>query len=207
MPAQPAQPVPGGFRPALPLRVAFGGAAFKRVTVKDVNGVKDIDAEEADRKIKIHDDPAKGIEMEITEKKDGKDVIQKYEAKNAEELKTKHPEMHKLYEQYAKGPAGGIRIEAFAGGFPGIPGRVLPPGIPAPPVPAFPAPILLPAKLRTGETEKQLAERLDAALKEVTESLEQFGKIADKSDELSRTKEKLEAARKRLEELKAKLAE
>ena len=35
-----------------------------------LDGVKDIDVEEDGRKIKIHDDPNKGITVEITEKKD-----------------------------------------------------------------------------------------------------------------------------------------
>jgi hypothetical protein len=60
--------------------------------VKNVNGVKDIEAEEVGRKVKIHDDPDEGIEMSVTEKKDVKEVTKVYKAKNAEELKEKHPE-------------------------------------------------------------------------------------------------------------------
>lgn len=211
--ARPALP---GLRPGMaPLRLAIAGAA-KRVSVKTVNGVKDVEVEEKDRKIKIHDDPAKGIEMEVTEKKDGKEETKKYEAKNADELKTKHPEAHKLFEEFAKAGAAAVRVEVVGGARPPIvpalpapveaaPAKV----VPAEPMPARigDAPVLPPIKLRTADTEKQLADSLQAALKEVEAALEQLGKATDKPDELPRVKERLEAAQKRLNELKAKLAE
>lgn len=82
------------------------GNVVRRVSVRVVNGVKTVDAEENGRKVKYVDDPAKGIEMEVTEA--GK--TQKYSAKNAEELKQKHPAAHKLYEEYANG----LRIQVGA---------------------------------------------------------------------------------------------
>ncbi len=91
-----------------------GGAAMTRISVSNVNGVKNVDVDDNGRKIKISDDPQKGIKMEVTAQKDGKEVTDKYEAKNADELKTKFPEAHKLYKQYAEGGgnAGGFRIRA-----------------------------------------------------------------------------------------------
>ena len=83
-------------------------------TTKITDGVKDIEAEDAGKSIKIDDDPAKGIKIEVTSKKDGKDVTQKFEAKNAAELKKKSPEGYKLYQKYAEnqvqlnGGAGGV---------------------------------------------------------------------------------------------------
>jgi hypothetical protein len=109
--------------PAAPIRVVEGEARVaKSVSVSVVNGVKTIAVDDNGKKLKIVDDPVKGIEGEITQTKDGKEATSKFAAKDADELKTKHPEAHKLYEQYAKG-AGAVRVEfdaikakAIAGG-------------------------------------------------------------------------------------------
>ena len=77
----------------------------KKVTAKTVNGVKEIEAEETERKVKIKDDPKNGIRMEITTTKDGKETTKKYQAKSADDLKKKHPDAHKTYEKYTKAPA------------------------------------------------------------------------------------------------------
>jgi hypothetical protein len=91
--------IPGGGQ--IQIQVAQNnGAQVRRVAVANNNGVKQIDAQEGDRKVKIKDDPNNGIEMEVTETKDGKETTQKYQAKNADELKKNHPEAHKIYEQY-----------------------------------------------------------------------------------------------------------
>ncbi len=63
-----------------------------KISTRVNNGVKETEVEENDQKIKIHDDPKQGISVEITkEEKDGKDVTEKFEAKNAEELKKEAP--------------------------------------------------------------------------------------------------------------------
>jgi hypothetical protein len=79
---------------------ANNGAQVRRMTVVNNNGVRQIEAEENGRTVKIKDDPNGVLEMEVTETKDGKPVTQKYQAKNADDLKQKHPEAHKLFEQY-----------------------------------------------------------------------------------------------------------
>jgi hypothetical protein len=76
------------------------------------DGVKTINVDDNGKKIRIVDDPKKGIEGEYTETKDGKETTQKFAAKDADELKTKHPEAHKLYLQFAKGEV--VRAEAIA---------------------------------------------------------------------------------------------
>jgi hypothetical protein len=76
------------------------GVQVRRVAIANNNGVKQIEAEEGGRKVKIKDDPNNGIEMEVTETKDGKETTQRYQAKNADELKKNHPDAHKIYEQY-----------------------------------------------------------------------------------------------------------
>lgn len=102
--------VPGGIQIAV--AAAAGG---RRVSVKNVNGVKEIEADEGDRKVKIVDDPKQGIKMEVTTKKNGKDVTEKYEAKNADELKKKHAKAYEIYKQYSQNQ-GGVVMQWQIGG-------------------------------------------------------------------------------------------
>ncbi len=95
------------------IQIRAGGNNVKRVTIKNNNGIRDIEAEENGRKVKITDDPNNGIKMEVTEKEGAKEVKKEYSAKNAAELKEKHPEAHKIYEQY--GNQGGIQINGGGG--------------------------------------------------------------------------------------------
>jgi hypothetical protein len=180
------------------IQIQVGGNAggnFRKVTVKDVNGVKETEVEENGRKVKIVDDPANGIKLEVTETKDGKVETKKYEAKNAEELKTKHPEAHKLYEEFGKGQAGiqlqGIQIGP--GGAVPIPG-----GLPA-------ARNLRRAKILRPDELDEAKGKVQDALKDLDSSLETLRKEAEKNGELKGAIEKAEAAKKRLEELKVKL--
>jgi hypothetical protein len=180
------------------IQIQVGGNAggnFRKVTVKNVNGVKETEVEENGRKLKIVDDPANGIKVDVTETKDGKETTKTYEAKNAEELKTKHPEAHKLYEEFGKGPAGvqiqGIRIGP--GGAVPIPGAV----------PA--ARNIRRAKILRPDELDEAKGKLQDALKDLDSSLDTLRKEAEKNGELKGVIEKTEAAKKRLEELKGKL--
>lgn len=198
------QGVPGRIGNAqIQIQVVGGAGGNKRVSVKDVNGVKEIEAEENGKKIKINDDPANGIKMEVTEKKDGKEATQKYEAKDAAELKTKHPEAHKLYEEYSKQPAG-IRLQV--GGFPG---GAIPPGFPGiPAIPGAPGGVRLPrAKILRPDALKELQDSADAALKELESAMNGLKDAKSGTGEFKKAQEQLEAAKKQVEELKAKLAE
>jgi len=89
------------------LQIAVAGAGAQRINVRTVNGVKTIEADEADRKVKIVDDPKEGIKMEVTSKKEGKDVTEKYEVKDAEALKKQHPDAYKIYDKYKQMGGGG----------------------------------------------------------------------------------------------------
>lgn len=99
---------------------AIGGPG-QRVQIRNANGVKDIEAEENGRKVKIHEEPTGKIQIEITETKDGKPVTEKFEAKNADELKKNHPDAHKAYEKYNQGGFGAPQIQIQA-----VPGNALP---------------------------------------------------------------------------------
>ena len=135
-PDSPNDPnVPGV--PAIPLQIqggiiqiqanGIGNGVKRRMTVRNNNGVREIEADEEGRSVKIKDDPNQGIKIEITEKKDGKEETKKYEAKNAEELKKNHPEAHKVYEEFSK-QGNPIKIQAFGGPI-AVPNAI--PGIPA----------------------------------------------------------------------------
>ncbi len=187
-----------GFRiePGMRIAVAGGGiAGGKRMTFKETDGVKEIEVVEGARTIKIEEDPAKSIKVKVTEKKDGKDETKEYEAKNAEELKEKHPEGHKLYEEYAKGAGGirieGLRIEAAPGGFGGI--------VPGAPIRRLEPPAII-------REPRALVERIEKAQQQLDEAatkLKKMAESADNADEVRAAIESIEASKRELDEVKA----
>ena len=88
-----------------------GGAQARRIQIK--NGVKQTDITDGDRKVKIVENPNGAIQIEVTEKKNGKETTRKYDAKNADELKKNHPDGHKIYNQYGKQNAPAIQIRGL----------------------------------------------------------------------------------------------
>ncbi len=116
-----------------------GGVAVRTLSVKNVNGIKEINAVDDGKTVKILDDPAQGIKVELTQKENGKEVTKKYEAKNVEELK-KLPAGYDLYKKYV-GEQGGNGIVVRAAGGILLPGNAVPVPVPVPvpaPVPAIP---------------------------------------------------------------------
>jgi len=186
-PPQPAQPMNPFGRAQIQMNFRIGGA--QRVQMKEVNGVKDIDIKEQDRSIKIHEDPNKGITVEITEKKDGKDVKQKYEAKDAAELKKKHPEAHKLYEKYNKG--GAIQIRGIQ--VQGMQMNPLQRGIQVPG-----------RRLIDAKPIAQQLEKISAQVEEAHKLLEQLKSNPQETESLPKAIEQLEKAKKELQEARAK---
>ena len=209
-PPKPAPQVPPGIVPGriggaqIQIQVVGGAGGNSKRSMKDVNGVKEIEVEENGKKVKINDDPAKGIKLEVTETKDGKETTQKYEAKDAAELKAKHPEAHKHYEEYSKQPAG-IQIRGFA--VPGVlPPGALPPGFPA--LPGAPGGVKIPRiKILRPDDLEAAKNNADSALKELDSALKTLKEAKSDNDELKKAQEQLEAAKKQVEELKAKLGE
>jgi hypothetical protein len=91
------------FQMPIQIRVQAGGGGANQVRqIQIANGVKKIEARDGDRQVKITENANGSIQMEIISKVDGKEQTKKYEAKNADELKKKDPEAHKLYEKYAQ---------------------------------------------------------------------------------------------------------
>ncbi|MCC6126562.1 MAG: hypothetical protein IT426_16500 [Pirellulales bacterium] len=107
-----------------------GGMNVKRVNVMDLNGVKKIEAEDGGRKINITKNADESIEMEITEKVQGKDVTKKFEAKNPDDLRKKSRAAYETYKEFAEGNnalGGGLLPLNLGGGL--LPGAM--PGLPA----------------------------------------------------------------------------
>ena len=103
----------GRVMPAIPAAPAIAVADAKSISISiGPDGTKTINVDDNGKKIKIVEDAKKGIEGEMSETKDGQETTQAFAAKDADELKEKHPEAHKLYEKYTKG--GGLRVEIGA---------------------------------------------------------------------------------------------
>ncbi|MFP6668910.1 MAG: hypothetical protein VB876_16480 [Pirellulales bacterium] len=119
-------PIRIGGNAQIQIRVqAVGGQGVRKIQIKNVNGVKDITVEEGGKKIAIKESPKDGIKVQVTEKnKDGKEETKKYEAKNADELKKKHPEAHKLYEKYSNNKGFQIKGIGIGGVVPIRPPRI-----------------------------------------------------------------------------------
>lgn len=169
---------------------AFGGNVNRRVGVQNVNGVKTTTVEENGRKVKIVEDPQNGIKMEVTEKVDGKDQTKNYEAKDADDLKKKHPDAHKIFEESTKQQA--LQIQ-FGRAIPALP---MVPAIQAQAIPLLPG-MRTPAQLRP--VQEQL-ERVQKDLKEAEQRVKKAAENSPQADELGKSLQQLEEARKQLEE-------
>jgi hypothetical protein len=160
------------------IRVNAVPARFvKRVQVSNNNGVKEIQVEENGRKVKIIDDPKEGIELEVTEKKDGKEATEKFKAKDAAELKQKHPEAHKIYDEFKQN--GGVQIQV---------GGAAPPAQRPAAVP---------------QTKEQRRESIQRSLQVIDQHIEQLRRQFPDRPDVRRHIERLEAHRKEFEKLQA----
>lgn len=170
----PPKPVVRPFG-GIQLQVQVAGGAGRKVSIRTVNGVKQIDAEENGQKVQITDDPQKGIKIKVTEdNEEGKEETKEYEAKNADELKKKHPDAHKLYEKYSKGP--GINVIQM-----GIPQR-------------FPFQPFLPARR---------AADVDAKVQRALDKLKSSDKADDPAAEIAAAMKLLEEVREQLKPFRA----
>jgi hypothetical protein len=97
-----------------PIQIAVGINA-QRLRIQNNNGAREINIEEGNRSIKISDGKGQPIKIEITTKTNGKDSTEKFEAKDVDELKKKHPEAYKLYKSWENqgnplGFPGGVAV-------------------------------------------------------------------------------------------------
>ncbi|MCA9270925.1 MAG: hypothetical protein KDA41_20735 [Planctomycetales bacterium] len=106
--------------------IAVGGKGGHSITIKNVDGNKEIEVSEEGKEVKITESKEGKIKVQVTEKKDGKEETKSYEAESADDLKKIHPDGYEVYEKYSKGGIGGrVEIRAFDGGALPAP-RILP---------------------------------------------------------------------------------
>ena len=155
------------------------GGKGKKASVKIANGTKEIDVEEGDKKYHIVEND-KGIKAEITTKKDGKDVTEKIEAKDGDELKKKNKEAYDVYKEYGDANAGGAIQVQIGGG-------------------AVPMPAIARAVARRGQvdTAKMLLKSWAQSLQRMTGEEDLKGAPQESIDEL----------KKNLDELKTQIAD
>jgi hypothetical protein len=167
------------------MNIAPGGFT-RRMHVRNNNGVKEIELQENGKKVKIVDDPKQGIQVEVTEKKDGKETTQKYAAKDAEELKQKHPDAHKIYDEIGKQNNGAqIRIG----------GAQLRPLLPGQAIPAQPIPV------DAAQARAQQMEAMQRALQNLDRHIEQLQRDMPDHPDLPQHISRVQEHRKRLEKM------
>ena len=201
-PAEPEPEAPPAgriqvFGGPIQIRVQAGLGGGQRIRVKQVNGAKEIEAEENGLKVTIKEDKNNGIQMEVTEKKDGKETTKKYAAKNADELAKKHPDAHKLYKKYTAQPKLNLQFPKLQQAMPLIPGKnQLPPNFPFPPgfVPQ-----------QTKRSLEKVEQDLDKSIKELEEASKEFKIDTKEAEKLERILEQLKASRKELDRAQSKL--
>jgi hypothetical protein len=197
-PKQPLVVQPGGVFPQLPLAPqqiqiqinAVAGNQVRRIEIR--NGVRQIEATDGDTKVKIVEDPNGGIQMEVTEKKNGQEATNKVSAKNTDDLKKNHPDVYKLYEKHAN-QQGGIQIQAI---------QVQPGGIPANLLPR-------PQDAVREQLRKSAVNRLQQARRLVETTglqLQQLKAVGHGGDELDKTMQRLDTIKQQLQEEEARLS-
>ena len=191
-----------------------GGGAMRTMSVRNVNGVKEITASEDGKTVKIHDDPAQGIKVELSENQNGKEVTKKYDAKNVEELKKKQPAGYELYKKYG-GNGVTLNIQAGAGNLlpvPGIPAMPAIPLQPAMPLRAIPGPAAIPgAAMPQGnnpQIEVAIATQLVKNLSSRLERLQKAEACKNASPESkAELKKQVEELSKQIEALRGQLGD
>ena len=158
----------------------FGGGALP------ANAMRRIQFSDGKQSIKI-EVKGKEIKMEVTEKKDGKSTTKKYEAKDEDDLKKKHPEAYKLFKKHS----GGVQA------------RIAAPRIqvaPARPVPKAPNAIPPGVRQRILDAIKRSQERIEKDKEKAKENLQ--GPELDRAlESLKRREESLQKTRKRYEDM------
>lgn len=175
-------------------KIQAGGMQVFRIQANGINQNRSVDVDENGKRTHITEDQ-NGIEVKVTEKLEGKDKTDAFKAKDADELKKKFPEAHKLYEKYVNGPGvGNIQIQAQA-----IPIQI---GV----APGFPPPAQNAVQPNT--VQKQASQQIAEAQKRIAEATENLRKnagAAPNADELRRAFDQLDEARKELESARERL--
>lgn len=191
--AEAPQPRPEGL-PGIPgfgdgqIQILGGlGGNVKISQRSDGNGNRTTDITRDGTNVKIEESPQTGIKVTITEPVDGKDKSTTYEAKDAKELKEKHPDAYRWFEQYVENGRRGFG-QLNIGGM-RIPGIPLPRGL------NFGPPWM--------QGEKQATQSVNEARKRLTQAIGKLKRLAKadaNADDLIQVAEELEAAERNLAE-------
>ena len=176
-------------------------AVGARITTKTsvVNGVKTVEIDENGKIVKILDDPNNGITVTITEKVDGKDKTSTHTAKNADELKNKHPDAHAYYDKYVtrrNAALGAIQLRA---------GGNLPIQIP---LPGLPVPVAPPAG--KSDLHQKALQQVALAQKQLEATAVDLKKAAASganAEELKKLAERIEATARQIADAQKQLAD
>lgn len=172
----------------LPPRVRMpqfpAGGGNRQITSRTVNGRRELTAREGNRTVRISDTNGRNIAIKVTETKKGKSETKEYKAKDEAELKKKHPDGAKIYEQYKN--FGRMNLNGrLGGGFFG--GR---------PLNAQPAQPPAAGNARVKREIAKAQSQLDAVAKQLQKHAAQKNA---KPDELKRLAEQLQQARQALQ--------
>jgi hypothetical protein len=179
----------------LPIQIGNGARVYSK-SVSNANGVKTTKVKQDGVEIEI----VEGKE-EITVKKTENGKTEEFKAKDAEELKKKHPAGHELFEKHAgdKNAAGGAIGLQIGGNIQAMPNIQIGQAIPLPQaIPAIPLQQAIPVNAAKVRTESQLQ-----AVERMIESAEMvLSRAADTAD----TKDATKAVAEHLAKAKAELA-
>jgi hypothetical protein len=186
--------------PAEPAPVnPLGRNRAMRISQTTVNGVRTTEVEADGKKIKVTDTNGKEIAMKVTETVAGREVTKEYAGRDLADLKQKHPEGARLYEEYVEGnanPFGGFRGIQRIRIAPGGRIRIGPGGA----VPVLPnGPNVRPFKMPFVPREQ-----VDGAIEKLEKSLESIEALEKRAElpkeSLRELREQIEAARRQLDE-------
>jgi hypothetical protein len=89
------------FPPAFNGQLQLGGV--RRVHIQEAAGRRHVEVEDASRRVRMETRPNGRIDVQITEKQNGRDRTRNIEARDFDDLKRQDPEAAKTYEQYHQG--------------------------------------------------------------------------------------------------------
>jgi hypothetical protein len=116
LPPAPAS-VPFGALPANVMPMQLGGIGglggiVRRISIsREANGTRSLEILENDRRTKVQAAPGGQITLEVTEKRNGRDVTRSMQAKDLDELRRLDPAAAQLFEHLDRPPA--VRIGAL----------------------------------------------------------------------------------------------
>jgi hypothetical protein len=110
IPPPPVNNFGGGFNFGGRGGINVNAGPFRRISIADINGRRVIEIDERERRVKMETGPGGSIDVEVTDKQNGRN--RRLDARDLNELKRKDGELGRLYEQYAapwqrqRGPIG-----------------------------------------------------------------------------------------------------